>query len=86
MYPRRFVRYFTLSLLLGGLSLLVGCSSSEPTYPVKGQVSLDNKPMTEGTISFEADPPDGNPPVSADIKDGEYVVKVTPGKKIVRRR
>lgn len=61
-----------------------GCLNSQPTYTVKGNVKLDGNPMTEGTISFEDVPQSGKPPVIATIKNGEYTVDTTAGKKLVR--
>ena len=46
---------FTLSYLIVFVSLLcvVGCGDGRPTrVPVSGQVTIDGKPLTEGTIQF----------------------------------
>jgi hypothetical protein len=47
MLRRSFVLLF-LSLLF-----MAGCGPAEPkSYPVKGEVKLDDKPMAEGVITF----------------------------------
>jgi len=50
-----------LELVAISALLLVGCSRGpEPTYPVRGVVTLDDKPLEGGTILFEpAEPRDG---------------------------
>jgi hypothetical protein len=48
--------------------------------PVKGTVSLDNKPLAEGRISFITP---GQVPELIDIKDGKFEGKVKPGEKRV---
>ena len=58
--------------LLPALLAFVGCS--EPTGPrtmrVWGDVSLDGKPVEQGTITFDSI--DGSPPAQAQIQDGRY--------------
>jgi len=49
---------------------LVGCSGNEPTAAVTGTVTVDGKPLAEGTIIFEAT---GSRPATGKIKDGEIV-------------
>jgi len=74
-------------LFFAGLPMgfLAGCGGSgEPTFEVSGKVKLDGKPMKEGVIYFEAVPPDGNPPAHAQIADGAYTLRTTPGKKLVK--
>jgi hypothetical protein len=80
----RIFRLFSAVLLTCAVGQGTGCSSPVSLVEVKGKVKLDDKAMTEGVISFEADPPDGEPPASADIKDGAYTLYTTPGKKLVR--
>jgi hypothetical protein len=72
---------------LGFLWLAAGCGES--TVGVRGRVTLDQKPVEQGAISFE--PADGNGSTSgAEIIDGEYELidnaRITPGPKIVRIR
>lgn len=40
-----------------GLMLIVGCGSSDlrqPTYPVSGSITIDDKPLADATIVFHA--------------------------------
>ncbi|WP_165069689.1 hypothetical protein [Paludisphaera rhizosphaerae] len=65
--------------LLAALVALVGCS--EPTGPrtmrVWGDVSLDGKPVEQGTITFDSI--DGSAPAQAEIKDGRYDLPAASG-------
>lgn len=58
--------------------IVAGCGSGEPpTYPVKGKVTLDGKPLEKGLIRFS---PAGNAsPVGGEIKAGEYTLNAPPG-------
>jgi hypothetical protein len=72
--------------ILSGLAALfllaaAGCGGS--AADVSGTVLIDNQPLAEGEIIFEA--ADGqSTPVAGPIKDGKYSVKVAPGPKKVR--
>jgi hypothetical protein len=58
----------------------MGCSDK---IEVTGQVSLDNAPLSEGTITFV--PADGKGPGAGNlIAQGQYRVEMLPGKKVVR--
>ena len=75
----RFVGFTTFALV--GLSLL-GCGSGgqkgpEKTFPVKGTVKLDGKPMPDGEIAFSTP---GNPPKISPIKDGAFTAEAYEGK------
>jgi len=65
---KRIVRSCLTAILVS----LLGCS--QPTGPktmhVWGDVSLDGKPVEDGSITFES--PDGLPPAQAPIKAGHY--------------
>lgn len=64
-----------------------GCDGGKgkpPTHTVSGKVTLDGKPMPEGIIFFEANPPDGQAPANAPISNGEYSAEVPAGSKLVR--
>lgn len=61
---------------------LVGCQREVETE-VSGLVKIDGAPLTEGEIIFEAENQDATPE-AAEITQGKYVVKLTPGKKLVR--
>lgn len=72
---------------LGFLMVSAGCG--EETVGVRGRITLDQKPIEKGAISFE--PADGNGTTSgAEILDGEYEMigkaRITPGTKVVRIR
>lgn len=63
---------------LGGVAfciLLAGCNGSQqPTAPVRGQITYDDKPVTSGTITFV--PKKSGPAATGEIqKDGSYVLK-----------
>lgn len=65
--------------LLTALLALHGCS--EPAGPrtmrVWGDVSLDGKPVEQGTITFDSI--DGSAPAQAEIKDGRYDLSAESG-------
>jgi len=74
------------SLCVASLSLAflmsLGCGGSGMTK-VDGAVTLDGKPLEDGSISFE--PADGKGPTAGGtIEAGEYAIEVPPGSKIVR--
>jgi hypothetical protein len=70
----------TYLLVLVGLMSTVGCSDK---IAVTGQVSLNNTPVEDGTITFV--PVDGKGPSAGNlIHQGQYSVEVLPGKKLVR--
>ena len=74
-----------ITLLLVGLLLVQGCSSSnEPmTYPVTGTVTFNGEPVSEGSVVF--DPADGQgQSVMGTIANGQITAQVPPGEKIVR--
>ena len=67
--------------VLLGLAAILGCSGSGLTG-IQGNVTLDGKPIENGTIRFAAD--DGKTPsAQAVIQNGKYAVEVAPGKKNV---
>ena len=58
------------------VALAAGCGEKATT--VKGDVTLDDRPLDQGRISFV--PVDGKTPNSdAAIKDGKYTLKAAPG-------
>lgn len=70
-----------LACILTAIVLLGGCGGS--SGEVAGMVTMDEQPLAEGEIIFEAE--DGNAtPEATLIKDGHYRLKVPNGKKIVR--
>lgn len=70
------------SLVLAGLTLLLGCSES--SCLVRGHVTLDGKPLSNGSISLHpAAHLAGSRPVSAEIDEGKFTFVesqgITPG-------
>lgn len=62
--------------------LVLGGCSTNGLIEVGGQVTLDDKPLEKGTISFV--PVDGKGPSAAGIiENGHYSVEVAPGQKKV---
>src|SRR5262245_1457424 len=62
--------------------LIAGCSNEPRLYPVSGSVSLDGQPVADGDIMFLSQ--DGvRGPDPGKIKDGNYTLKTTEGKKRV---
>ena len=61
---------------------LAGCQREVETE-VSGRVKIDGVPLTEGEIIFEAENQDATPE-AAEIAQGQYLIKVAPGKKVVR--
>lgn len=52
----------------------VGCSSGPATGKVKGKVTFEGKPVTEGTVTF-LNPKEGGAAEAQINKDGAYVVQ-----------
>ena len=77
-------KYGYLAVLIGAL-FLPGCSRKTPTYPVSGTVTIDGKPIPDGSISF-LDPQNALGPDGGTIKDGKYEFKAKPGLKKVEIR
>jgi hypothetical protein len=71
-------RYSSFPLLLAAASLAaLGCSEAMDDLPrgaVAGTVTLDGKPLAEGTISFTPSEPSGATPGGGAIKDGAFSV------------
>lgn len=75
------------SLFVG--ALLVASSGCGNPTTIRGTVTLNGDPVSEGSISFE--PADGNgPSIGGTIRDGKFEIApsstMTPGKKSVRIR
>jgi len=62
----------------------VGCSSGPATSPVKGKVTFQGKPVTEGTVTF-LNPTEGGAAEAQINKDGSYTFQggVMPGEYLV---
>jgi hypothetical protein len=75
-------RFFkTLLLGLAAAALLAGCGPATAT--VSGEVTLDGQPLDKGLIVFAPAEGSGDP-VRADVVNGRYEVRTTPGKKHVQ--
>ena len=70
------------TLLLGLLVLAVGCNPGVKMADVKGNVSLDGKPMPSGQVMFDAG--DGTVPPTLDVVAGAFSGKASVGKKTIR--
>ncbi len=80
--------YVLLICVLGVLPLGCGGPSGPELpdrYPVSGTVKLDGQPLEQGWISFEStdDIAAGNSPSASEIKNGQYELQATVGKKKV---
>jgi len=71
-----------LCAMLLALLVCAGCSS-DGLVDASGEVKLDGKPLSMGTVSFY--PADGKGPSSAAVlkEDGHYTVRAAPGRKRV---
>jgi hypothetical protein len=77
------MRRLTAALGFGAALILFSGCGGEPATEVSGTVLIDNKPLPEGEIIFEA--ADGlKTPAAGPIKDGKYTVTVAPGPKKVK--
>jgi hypothetical protein len=71
-------------VLAAALTACGASSNSEATTEVSGNVTLNGTPVKDGTVTFEASPPNGMPPGPATITNGTYKGKASVGTKIVR--
>lgn len=72
-------------VLLSAALVLTGCSEGHKSVKrvtVSGRVTLDSKPLTTGTITF--DPVSGEVPSTLEILDGAYEGRAPAGKNTVR--
>jgi hypothetical protein len=70
------IRIFLMALF--GFSL-IGCGSEQiPTVKLAGNVTLDGKSLTEGTVIFHPADKTGGSPIAATIVDGRYLAPVVP--------
>jgi hypothetical protein len=72
-----------LPALLAALPLVCAAGCSPKTATVSGKVTVNNKPVTAGVITFYPDEESGAKPASANIKaDGTYEVGNAPVGKV----
>jgi hypothetical protein len=65
--------------------LLLGCDSGKPTYPsarLEGSVTLDGKPIAQGSLQFMPQDVGQVPSTAAPIVDGKYVADAVPRGKL----
>lgn len=75
--PFRLLALLSLSLL----PLILGCSEPNPLgrRPIRGQITLNGKPVDYGSIQFAPEDPDHGVSSGAMIENGSYHTKVTDG-------
>jgi hypothetical protein len=74
----------TLAVILL-MALLSGCGPGKPTYPsarLEGSVTLDGKPITQGSLQFMPQDISQVPVTAASIVDGRYVAEAVPRGKL----
>ncbi|RCS46033.1 hypothetical protein DTL42_16220 [Bremerella cremea] len=69
-----------LLLCVGAIS---GCSQGPVTFPITGSVTLDGKPLQDGTIMFSSTE-NGNEMAEGKIIEGTYTLECTAGAKTVQ--
>jgi hypothetical protein len=64
-------RYVWLFVIAPAFLLAAGCGGDRPPsyVPVKGEVTMNGKPLDDATITFNTD---GRPPVLINIYEGKY--------------
>lgn len=81
------LRSWSVVVAIVALVLSGGCSSSEPTGSVSGKVTLDDKPLTAGVVSFISEAgfsaignigSDGSFTLDQEVPPGSYRVSVSP--------
>lgn len=76
----RWIQRASLILLVLGL---VGCSQGPVTFPINGTVTLDGKPLHDGTIMFVSTE-GANEMAKGKIIEGAYSLECTAGNKTVQ--
>lgn len=72
-------------MLFGAVVALAGCGgpTGPPLLPLEGTVSIDNVPITAGTINFAPQELQQGASRTAEIVDGKYRAEVPAGKILV---
>lgn len=76
-------------LFLFSTALIIGCGGDDagpPTVSVSGMITLDGTPVPEGEVIFRSADGGGGRADAAQIKDGEFAMESTLGKKKVEIR
>lgn len=63
-----------LLLLSGMIVCLLGCGSEKPSS-IKGSITLDNKPLLLGNLTFVPIAPETNKKVATAVNDGTYIIE-----------
>lgn len=61
-------------LLSGMIVCLLGCSSEKPSS-IKGVITLDNKPLLLGNLTFMPIAPETNKKVATAVNNGTYIIE-----------
>lgn len=61
-------------LLSGMIVCLLGCGSEKPSS-IKGSITLDNKPLLLGNLTFVPIAPETNKKVATAVNDGTYIIE-----------
>lgn len=67
-----------LLLLSGMIVCLLGCSSEKPSS-IKGVITLDNKPLLLGNLTFMPIAPETNKKVATAVNNGTYIIENSVG-------
>jgi len=82
MYTKlRFKTLIAVAAILAVVSF-VGCGGGKELNEISGSVTLDGEPVKEGSIQFL--PTGEGTPEGANIVDGKYTAKVSPGSSKVK--
>lgn len=69
-----------LALVMAMIFWLQGCGSAGPErFAVKGTVTLDGEPVSEGSISFIPSGPEGGPTTGSLIENGKFSIPAEKG-------
>jgi len=75
-----------LGSLIVGLLMTIGCGSPEPEpVTVSGMITIDDKPIPEGSVSFTALEKGIGKSTTAEIRDGRYEAHDVPRGKVMMR-
>lgn len=67
-----------LLLLSGMIVCLLGCGSEKPSS-IKGSITLDNKPLLLGNLTFVPIMPETNKKVATAVNNGTYIIENSVG-------
>jgi hypothetical protein len=70
------MRFKQLYVMLAIVTAVPGCGEQYPCGSLAGSVSVDGKPLPNGTLNFS--PLDAGPTVTANVQDGQYSIDCVP--------